>query len=236
MMRRMKTYSSLIVACVVGLVIFGACQQKSAPQNEVENLPDLPPDLAATLDPNTMATKTPAVNPSPAKPPDVLFAPCCASTETKTLKVNYSYTKCGPFQDLLVAPLSDVAVAKPGPGATPTSGGGPSVRAFKLTSFNGKAILDKRVCVTSQGPWNATFIEERKCSPVTPQDTLIINAFGDQVIFQWSGGTPNHPPSVQLVSCRDVGTIRSLCGISSCDCQSSSCPPTQPCTCTLQGW
>jgi len=216
MMRAMKNNSSLIAACVVGLVIFGACQQKSAPQNEVENLPDLPPDLAATLDPNTMATKTPAVNPSPAKQPDVLFAPCCASTETKTLKVNYSYTKCGPFIDFTAAPFE------------------PSVKAFKLKSFNGKAL--KQICLTSQGPWNATFIEERKCSPVTPQDTLVINAFGDQIIFQWSGGTPNHPPSVQLVSCREVGTISTRCGISTCDCQSSSCPPTQPCTCNLQGW
>jgi hypothetical protein len=65
---------------------------------------------------------------------------------------------------------------------------------------------------------------------------LVINAFNDQIIFQWTGGTENHPPSVSLVSCKEIGTIKSNCGISNCDCSGSSCQPNQACPCTLQGW
>jgi len=207
---------TLIMAYIVCLLLLGSCRQKSA-ANDVDRLPDLPQDLVATLDPKTMATRIPVSNPEPVRQPGAVLAPCCASTDTMTLKVNFSYTKCGPLRDFIVAPFE------------------PAVKAFKLRSFNG-TILNQQVCFTSQGPWNAKFIEERHCNGFTPQDTLLISAFGDLVSFVWSGGTPNHPQSVQLVSCREVGTTRFNCGISTCDCQSSSCPPSQPCDCGLLGW
>ena len=239
--RLMKISFTLIAACFVLLFVFAGCGQKTAPI-DVESLPELPQELADTLDPNTMATKTLASTSVPAKPPNVAFAPCCSSTKTRTLQVTYSYAKCVPLRIAFSGPFPQLVLANPGGNPTPSGGaptpspGQPSVKTFKLTSFKQKALNEKLFCTTSPGPWNATFIEERKCSPVTPQDTLIINAFSDQVIIQWAGGTPNHPSNVQVVSCRDIGETQTNCGVSSCDCRDSSCPETQPCTCTLQDW
>ena len=225
-MKRSVLFIGALAACLA--LTSGSCQRKPAPQNEIENLPELPSDLAATLDPDTMTTKTPAVNPAPVKPPTVLLAPCCSSTETKKLQVKFTYTKCVfpqlELRNLPNASVSDVA----------NNQGNRAVRSFKLTRLNTKVL--NAFCSTSDGPWNATFIEERKCSPITPQDTLVINAFDDQIIFQWSGGTENHPPSVSLVSCKEIGTSKSNCGISNCDCKGSTCQPNQACPCTLQGW
>ena len=227
----MKSSVCFIGALAVCLALsLGSCKNKSAPQNEVENLPELPSELATTLDPDTMATK-PAPNPSPsAKPANVILAPCCSSTETKTLQVKFTYTKCVlPQLELLT--LSGRSVSDPG-----KNQGNGAVRTFKLTSLNGKLLRDLRFCTTSEGPWNATFIEERKCSPLIPLDTLVINAFNDQIIFQWTGGTENHPPSVSLVSCKEIGTTKSNCGISNCDCKGFTCQPNQACPCALLGW
>lgn len=227
----MKSSVFFIGALAVCLALcLGSCKNQPAPQNQVENLPELPSELASTLDPDTLATK-PAPNPSPpAKPPNVILAPCCSSTETKTLQVKFTYTKCVFPQLELLALSSGPSVSDPA-----KNQGTRAVRSFKLTSLNGKR-LTLRFCNTSDGPWNATFIEERKCSPPTPQDTLVINAFDDQIVFQWSGGTENHPPSVSLVSCKEIGAIRTNCGISNCDCTGSTCQPNQACPCTLQGW
>jgi len=236
--RWMKLIFTAIAVCIF---LLGSCRQKPA-AIDVESLPELPQDVAATLDPKTMATKTPALGNIPVKAPGVLFAPCCSSTHTRTMQVSYSYTKCVPLRIAIAGPFPQLVLANPGGSPTPSGGaatpspGQPSVKAFKLTSFKSKALSEKLFCTTSQGPWNATFIEERHCSPVTPQDTLIINAFGDQVIMQWAGGTPSHPASVQVVSCRDIGETQANCGISNCACQNSSCPETQPCPCNLEGW
>ena len=98
-------------------------------------------------------------------------------------------------------------------------------------------MLDTIVCFTSDGPWNATLTETRHCVGYTPQDSLIINAFGDVLSFVWNGGPPNHPPAVQLVSCREVGVVRFPCGgISDCTCAfDPPCPADQPCDCGLEG-
>ena len=219
----------LVTATVVCLIALTACRQERQ-TNAVDRLPELPQDLAATLDPKTNATKISVTNPDPGKP-GVALAPCCSSSETKKLKVKFAYTKCGPLRDFILAPFTDLVFASAGQ-PVPVSSGGPAVRAFKFRS----SVLDQWICVTSEGPWDATFIEDRHCAGYTPQDTLIVTAFGSPVTFYWSGGPANHPQSVQLVSCRDVGTTRFNCGISNCQCISSSCPPTQPCDCTLQGW
>jgi hypothetical protein len=232
MMIGMKSSVFFIGALAVCLALcLGSCKNNPAPQNEVEKLPELPSELASTLDPDTMATRTPAANPAPTKSPTVILAPCCSSTETKTLQVKFTYTKCVFPQLELLTLSSGPSVSDPA-----KNQGTRAVRSFKLTSLNGKRLLDLRFCTTSEGPWNATFIEERKCSPITPQDTLVINAFDDQIIFQWTGGTENHPASVSLVSCKEIGTTRFNCGISTCDCTGSACQPNQACPCTLQGW
>jgi len=230
MMSGMKNFFFLIAALVTCLALcLGGCQPKATNQNEIENLPEMPPDLAATLDPNTMATKTPAANPAPVTSPTVTLAPCCSSTQTNTMQVTFTYTKCVPrFQ---LTPLTKALLANPEAGQ-----GSPAVRTFKLTSLSTKVLADFFVCTTSSGPWNATFIEKRNCSPLTPEDTLVVNAFDDQILFQWVGGTPNHPQSVGVVSCNNVGTTKANCGISTCDCSNFSCPQNQTCPCSLQGW
>jgi hypothetical protein len=55
--------------------------------------------------------------------------------------------------------------------------------------------------------------------------------------FKWQGGVELHPRNIGLVSCRHVSTNRTLCAgaLSTCDCQSASCPATEPCDCGLQG-
>jgi hypothetical protein len=237
-MPRMRYNSTLISIGVASLLMLGACQKNTAPTNDIENLPELPSDLAATIDPNTMATKTPP-NPAPGKPPNIALLPCCSSTQTMTMQVTYPYTRCATVRPDLLEQVPQLVFAPsgtPSGSASPSPGATPSIRAFKLTSFNSKPLSKGVLCVTSQGPWNATLIEKRDCSPSIAQDTLIINAFGDQILFQWTGGTPNHPPSVQVVSCRDQGTLKANCGQSSCDCSSISCPPEQVCNCALIGW
>lgn len=230
-MTAMKSSDLLIGALILCLALcLGSCKEKPAPQNEVENLPELPSELASTLDPNTMATRTPAANPAPTKPPNVSLAPCCSSTETKTLQVKFTYTKC-VLPQLQLRTLSGASVSDPA-----KNQGNREVKTFKLTTLNNERLRALLFCTTSDGPWNATFIEERKCSPITPSDTLVINAFDDQIIFQWTGGTENHPPSVSLVSCREIGTTKSNCGISNCDCSGFTCQPNQACPCNLVGW
>lgn len=231
-MSGMKTSVFFIGALAVCLALcLGSCKDKPAPHNEVENLPELPSELASTLDPDTMATRKPAHTPSPAKPPNVILAPCCSSTETKTLQVKFTYTKCRLPQLELLRLSGGQSVPDPA-----KDQGNRAVKTFKLTTLNNRRLNELLFCTTSEGPWNATFIEERKCSPLTPLDTLVINAFDDQVVFQWAGGTENHPPSVSLISCKEVGTTRANCGISNCDCSGFTCQPNQACPCTLQGW
>ena len=73
--------------------------------------------------------------------------------------------------------------------------------------------------MTSDGPWDATFIEDRHCVNYAPQDSLYVSGWGSLVACYWNGGAANHPPEVSVVSCRDIGTFRLPCGgPGSCDC------------------
>lgn len=198
------------------------CRQQNA-EDYAERLPDLPPDLVGTLDPATLATRSQASFPPPEKIP-APAAPCCGSTDNKSLRVTFKYTKCGPLRDFLVAPLADAILFRGGPETT---------QAYRLRKLNA-TVFDRHVCVTSQGPWNATLSEQRSCVGYSPVQSLTINAYGDPVLFVWNGGVEDHPPEVGLVSCRQVSTTQFPCGgLSDCSCPSSSCPSSQPCACTL---
>jgi hypothetical protein len=100
---------------------------------------------------------------------------------------------------------------------------------YKLQTLEGRA-LPLHLCTTSNGPWDATLVEARACSPYTPVYTLVISALGDAVQFNWSG-SQSPPSNVQIVSCRTLGTVRTPCGISSCQCVSSACQPESACDC-----
>jgi hypothetical protein len=102
---------------------------------------------------------------------------------------------------------------------------------------NRRTVLDTIVCVTSDGPWNATLFEDRNCNGYMPQDQLIISAWGDLVPFYWNSGVQNHPPEILLVSCRGIGIFRFPCNVNTlCDCSSSPCAPELPCDCGAQWW
>lgn len=218
-----NTSPILILAGLAATLLLCGCRSQSA-DDYVERLPDLPPDLAATLDPATLATRPPAFAPPETAPVPEALCPCCGSTDTKSLRVTYSYTKCGPLRDFIVAPLADAILFRSGPQET---------RSYRLRKLNA-TVLDQHICLTSQGPWNATLIEQRNCKPCGPIQTLTISAFGDLISFNWPGGVENHPPEVGLVSCRHVGTTRFICnGLSDCDCKSTSCPASEPCPCNL---
>ena len=214
--------------------------------DRLEKLPALPADIAATLDPKTNMTRmTTGVPPEPVKLTGPLpHAPCCSIKDQKQLKVRVALTKCGPLRDFVLAPISDLVMAREitgggGGGAPVTPGGGAAgptettgnLRAYKLEAVNRANVWQTQICVTSEGPWDATFIEERHCTNYSPQDSLLVSAWGTLYGYYWNGGTTNHPPEVSVVSCDDTGTIRFPCGISNCDCASNTCPPGQQCPC-----
>jgi hypothetical protein len=224
----MRTNASLllVLAFLATIASAGGCRQKSLAQR-VEGLPELPAELRATLDPTTLATRVPTSFPPREHDPNVAAAPCCARTDTKHLQVRFPYTKCGPLRDFIVASFGDAVLLEASREGT---------TAHKLRALTGARLLEMHVCVTSHGPWNARLIEDRACSPYTPVHTLVINARGDMIQFVWNGPVGNHPPDVQLVSCRQVSTTESACNpLSGCACLSSACPATEPCTCNLDG-
>jgi hypothetical protein len=243
----MKTGLSVLSAAgVVSLfALAGGCRRQSI-EDRVDALPPLPASVADTLDPRTHATKIPASYPAPEKASGPVLAPCCGSSDFKTLQVRFSYTKCAPLRDFIVVRLldavfSDGASGAPAgaPAATPPGGqaGGvqATVKAYRLGERNARSVWDTTVCLTSDGPWSAAFREDRSCIGYTPQDSLLITAFGDPLLFVWNGGSANHPAGIDLVSCRQVADLRSPCNpLSSCECLSTTCPADQPCSCTLQ--
>ena len=199
---RIRT-SALSLSCALfSVLLFSHCRQPGV-EDFASKLPDLPKDLDATLDPKTLATKLSTVFPPPEKLTGVILAACCGSSDTKTLKVNFSYTKCGPLRDFIMAPVGNLVFFDTG-----QSGGGGqratprSFKVFRRGELDRKSVLDTIVCVTSEGPWNATLTEDRNCNGYSPRDTLIISAFSDVISFVWNGGPANHPPAVGLVSCR----------------------------------
>ena len=236
-MRRNSSVVALTCAAF-SLLLFANCR-KPGIEDFAAKLAELPKDLDATLDPKTLATKVSTSYPQPERAPGTALAPCCGSKDTKSLKVKFPYTKCGPLRDFIIAKFGElVLVESEQRAAGGGQGAGPrNVRAFRRGELNRTSVLDTIVCFTSEGPWNATLVEDRHCIGYTPQDTLIINAFGDVISFVWNGGPANHPAAVQLVSCRSVGVVRFPCGgISDCSCPSDPpCPADQPCDCGLQG-
>jgi hypothetical protein len=167
----------------------------------------------------------------------VALAPCCGSRDKKSLTVNYTYTKCRPLRDFIVVKFGSFAFTEARQGGGGGQGTGPGqFKAYRRGELNRNSVLDSIVCFTSQGPWNATFIEERSCAGYSPRDTLLVNAFGDMVSFVWNGGPANHPPDVHVVSCRLIDVVKYPCNaLSSCPCESSACPADQPCECEFQG-
>ena len=220
----------------VGCALFMFACAESSLEQRVSRLPVLPPDLAATLDPKTQRTKVAPSHPEPKRDPSIEFAPCCGSQDQKSLVVRIPFTKCGPLRDFIVAPIGDAVILaekKTAPGGQPSSPPASTTRAFRLNAVVSANVLDTIVCVTSEGPWNATLLEDRNCNGYMPVDTLVITAWDDLYSYVWNGGVKKHPADIALVSCREKGLFRYGCSLtSSCDCSSDECPPEQPCDCS----
>ncbi|MFM9950636.1 MAG: hypothetical protein ACKV1O_22045 [Saprospiraceae bacterium] len=234
----MKT-SHLIPGALFLLLLFPACQKNSL-ESQFNKLPELPQDVAATLDTNTMATAARFSFVERKLDPAIALAPCCSTSDRKALKVTFPYTKCAPLRSFIMVPGQDLVFMEKRQGAGQTSNNSaPQADRFKYSKLSklGTTIrLDKIVCVTSEGPWDALLTEERTCSQYAPQNSLVITAFDNLVVFEWNGGIEFHPANIGLVSCRQIGVIRSSCsGLSSCNCLSSYCPETEPCVCNLDG-
>jgi hypothetical protein len=231
----------LLVLALIGCRTTGTTQGQSADSalaDRLEKLPSLPADLAATLDPKTNATKMAGGPPEAVKPEGPLpVAPCCSIKQQKSLTVNVAVTKCGPLRDFIMAPISDLVMAREtggGGGGAPagSAGRGINLQAYKYGPVSRTSPWDTTVCMTSTGPWDATFIEDRNCANYAPQDSLFVSAWGGLFAWYWNGGAPNHPTGITVASCRNVGTFRLPCGgPGSCECSSDPCPADQPCTC-----
>jgi hypothetical protein len=223
----------------LSLVLLAGCRQQESLEARVEKLPPLPKELADALDPKTRATKIPAFRPTLEKAAGLVPAPCCGSKDTRSLVVRFTYTKCAPLRDFIMTPVvGGLVSARLGPGGDPNVGEGKAAgnatgKAYRFGAVDRKSILDTIVCVQSDGPWNAVLTEDRNCGGYSPQDMLLITAFGDLLPFSWNGGATNHPQGIQIVSCRDYGLVRFPCNaLSGCDCTSAPCPPEQPCDCS----
>jgi hypothetical protein len=202
------------------LLLLVSCRKESA-EEWVAKLPELPPEIAATLNPETLATRVVRQIEPPEAPPKALLAPCCSSTEVRRLKVRFRYTKC-----VLPAHFFDLVLTLDGSGSV-------KPQMHKLSGLRGRRLTLTRFCQTSDGPWDAVLTETRACSPVTPRRTLVISALGDAVHFEW-GGSQNPPANIQVLECREESDIRSPCGISGCDCPSTTCSAGQQCPCPLE--
>jgi hypothetical protein len=215
------------------LVLAGGCRRETI-EDRIDALPELPAGIADTLDAKTRATKIPASYPAPERAAGPLLAPCCGIQDFKTLQVRFSYTKCAPLRDFVLVRAEHDLVLDP-EARGPAGAGQPGVQVHRLGARNARSAFDTIICMTSDGPWSAAFREDRSCVGYMPQDSLVITALGDPILFVWNGGSQNHPAGIDLVSCRQVSNLQAPCNPSAgCDCTSSSCPADQPCACTLQ--
>ena len=117
-----------VAGAALALVLVSGCQPTGL-QHDIEMLPTLPQSIADTLDPATRATRLTAPNAPPEKATQS-FAPCCGSSDFKTLKVAFSYTKCAPLRDFLVVSLDNAALFEAGRSA-PQGGRQASVKAYR---------------------------------------------------------------------------------------------------------
>ncbi len=236
----MKSYSTITIFTLFAIFLLHACKNNRL-EHQYEQLQELPNELLSTLDTNTLTTAVASVYVVPTQDTTKqALAPCCSLKEEKELEVTFTYTRCLPLRDLIFVNLDDLAFSsdrqKSGSSSENTALKSPQTKIYKWEKRKFKSILDQIVCVTSDGPWNATLTESRACNNFSPHQSLRIFPHGELIVFEWNGGVELHPANVGLVSCRRVGTIRSSCGgLSTCDCSSSLCPENDPCECNLSG-
>lgn len=235
---------------LLAIFISGCTSEEDRVRARVEALPELPADVADQLDSTTMAQRHLDLGmPIPTAPAPVQ-APtanphraCCSIKVFKRLKVYMLTTWCiNPIDDLIVKPRpdqfeqgentgkSDDLIDKPRPdrfeqGENTAKS---EVRHYKLTSLRGKRFAFPFWCQTSNGPWDADFVYDIPCADEA-NSRLVVSTPGGLVVQTWSGGEANKPGTFTVIECTQVGTQRSRCGISTCNCDSSFCGPTEQC-------
>ncbi len=217
----------LIIPSILCLLLASGCRTDKIHES-IEGLPDLPPPIAQTLDPQTLATKAPLVNLPILQPfDDPARCPPCGSKVVTQLQVNYLYTRCGSYRDILSPPASSVEFR----------GDQINLKRYRLKELNGQRFSDIQVCISSQGPWNALLTESRACSGTCAlSHELVISAFNNLIKFEWIGEVEDHPTDVQVLSCRRVSRHRTPCGMSGQCCTTpgecyGQC--TQNCVCSV---
>ncbi len=209
------------LAAVPLVLVLAHCQPKSL-EDQVAALPELPTEIAATLDPDTLATKVVSGIGPPETTTGEVLEPCCSSTETRRLEVRFRYIKCSSLDH--VVDLGQLVLSQERRGTA-------KLETYKLTELQGRTI-PLALCRVSNGPWNAILTEQRGCNSKTVRN-LFIAAFDDTVLFTWVG-TQSPPANVAVVACRTESVVGSPCGLKGCDCPSTVCPAGDPCSCPLQ--
>lgn len=222
-------------ALLSALVALGAC--RPSPEEElrtfVEALPELPAEVAATLDTATMATMRPAlVMPTEQQRQQydtvaAAFAPCCQINVRRELMVEYEITSCRNPYAIDFGDLSTLAVFRSGKAA-------PNARHAKLTSLRGAKFIKPFWCTTSLGPWPAILDDEIPCQVGHWYSLTVFGPDGPITFPRWQGGEELLPAGIRVVDCKRLYTQRLSCGgIGNCNCTSSACNPPQDCTCPL---
>jgi hypothetical protein len=221
---KMQISSKPFMTGFVVILFLAACEEQSA-KDFVENLPPLPPEIVSTLDPATMATKTAHSFSPPETAAGAAQASCCSITDQRSLKVNFPHTKCTLIG---IIGVTDLALFRSNQQTDNPD------KLYRLEQLAGARLRGPYLCVTSQGPWNASLAEIRACQNYAPRQELTISAHDELIQFVWNGGVENHPPEVKLVSCRHDATVRFACNpLSNCGCSSTACPASDPCECNL---
>lgn len=202
------------LAAIPLVLVLAHCQPRSV-EDQVAALPELPAEIAATLDPNTLATKV-VSGIGPQETTGEVLEPCCSNTETRRLEVRFRYIKCSALDH--VVDLGQLVLSQ-------------EPELHKLTQLQGREV-PLALCRSSNGPWNAILTEQRGCNSPAIRN-LIIAAFDDTVVFTWVGAQ-SPPANVQVLACRKVSVMGSRCGLEGCQCPSMACPDSDPCTCPLE--
>jgi hypothetical protein len=217
------------LACIVAaLVLAVACRREDDP---VARLPELPPDLRATLVRSSLApvleTKSATIQPAaPASPTPPPPSPGTVCLKQYQGYVTYPITVCYPAS-ILVDELNWSAIQSVN---TPTTT--PQPRYFKLTSFPNISAVRPLFCTARSGPWYAEMTSIAHCDNIQVSDfELQILGAPQPLVFRWSGTLSDIPPPINPNTLTPTGEGDCVCcdGLIWCRATRKCLLPGQPC-------
>ena len=211
----MKTLSEVIAFSALSVLIL-SCNRTPDPNEVVNRLPELPPQLAANLTStkidNVLMTKDPPPVQKVAVKPLIPIGKSCA--KNYVAYVNYPMTVCFPPD---AAPLEELTFAKAQadpPGWSPAS---QPARYYKL-SRSGAARL---FCRVNGGPWFARVTTTESCDNRI-NSALAITGAPQFLTVIWSGEIDDVPPPFNPNYFALQGEVCSCCGT---QCPDGTCRP-----------